>query len=174
MEGMKYWIGTVVAGLNSNATRTVRGAISFNSSTHLPPSAGSPLTMKPVMLPPGCARFATKPLPIGSDTPVNTIDCRRLVGKSGDHGRGYTQDGIGPHFDQFFGQHSHPVGITGSPAKFDPELAVFSPTQLCERTPERCQPRLRSPIALRIAHQHADQPRPVRLLRARCERPRRR
>jgi hypothetical protein len=43
MEGMKYWIGTVVDGLNSNATRTVRGAISFNSSTHLPPSAGSPL-----------------------------------------------------------------------------------------------------------------------------------
>jgi hypothetical protein len=32
------------------------------------------LTMKPVMLPPGCARFAAKPLPIGSDTPVNTIE----------------------------------------------------------------------------------------------------
>src|SRR6516165_6496191 len=73
MEGMKYWIGTVVAGLNSNATRTVRGAISFNSSTHLPPSAGSPLAWKPVMLPPGCARFVAKPLPIGSDTDVNTI-----------------------------------------------------------------------------------------------------
>src|SRR5262249_52547654 len=29
--------------------------------------------MKPVMLPPGCARFAAKPLPIGSDTPANTI-----------------------------------------------------------------------------------------------------
>src|SRR5262249_42600620 len=56
--------------------------------------------------------------------------------------------------------------------KFDLELAVFSPAQLCERTPERCQPRLRSPIALRIAHQHADQPRPVRLLRSRFERPR--
>src|SRR6516165_11544481 len=74
MEGMKYWIGTVVAGLNSNATRRVRGAISFNSSTHLPPSAGSPLAWKPVVLPPGCARFAAKPLPIGSDTPTNTIE----------------------------------------------------------------------------------------------------
>jgi hypothetical protein len=29
--------------------------------------------MKPVMLPPGCARFAAKPLPIGSDMPANTI-----------------------------------------------------------------------------------------------------
>src|SRR6516164_7644966 len=72
MEGMKNWIGTAVAGLNSKATRTVRGAISFNSSTHLPPTAGS-LTVKPVMLPPGCARFAAKPLPIGSVTDANTI-----------------------------------------------------------------------------------------------------
>jgi len=31
------------------------------------------LTVKPVMLPPGCARFAAKPLPIGSDTDVNTM-----------------------------------------------------------------------------------------------------
>src|ERR1700730_5950966 len=72
MEGMKYWGDTAVAGLNSNATRTVRGAISFNSCTHFPPSAGS-LIMKPVMLPPGCAIFAAKPLPTGSDTPVNTM-----------------------------------------------------------------------------------------------------
>src|SRR6266853_2542977 len=74
MDGREYWSGTVVAGLNSNAIRTVRGATFFNRSTHFPPSvpAGS-LDMKPVMLPPGCARFAAKPLPIGSDTPANTI-----------------------------------------------------------------------------------------------------
>src|SRR5262245_43462557 len=35
-------------------------------------------------------------------------------------------------------------------------------------------PRLRSPIALRIGHQHADPAHPFRLLRARDERPRRR
>ena len=63
MDGKVYWSGTAVAGLNSNSIRTVRGAISFNSSTHFPPSvpAGS-LAMKPVMLPPGCARFEAKPL----------------------------------------------------------------------------------------------------------------
>src|SRR5258706_12033358 len=74
MDGREDWSGTAVAGLNSNPIRTVRGAISFNSSTHFPPSvpAGS-LDMKPVMLPPGCAMFAAKPLPIGSDTPANTI-----------------------------------------------------------------------------------------------------
>jgi hypothetical protein len=36
--------------------RAVRGAISFNSSIHLPPIAGS-LPVKPVMLPPGCANL---------------------------------------------------------------------------------------------------------------------
>ena len=37
------WSGTAVAGLNRNSIRTVRGAISFNSSTHFRPSvpAGS-------------------------------------------------------------------------------------------------------------------------------------
>src|SRR6185295_14283212 len=100
MEGVKYLIGTVVAGLNSNATRTVRGAISFNSCTHFPPSAGS-LIMKPVMLPPGCAGFAAKPLPIGSDTPrERDRNCPRLAGKGADHGRCHTQDCVGPQIDQ--------------------------------------------------------------------------
>src|SRR5262249_26951640 len=39
-----------------------------------PPSEGSALAWKPVMLPPGCARLAAKPLPMGSDTDVNTIE----------------------------------------------------------------------------------------------------
>src|SRR4249920_183111 len=143
MKGMKYWSGTAVAGLNSNATRTVRGAISFNSCTHFPPSAGS-LIMKPVMLPPGCAIFAAKPLPIGSDTPVNTMGivlvCPRFAGKGGDHGRGHTQDCIGPQIDQLFCQSPHPIRITGAPAKFDPEIAAFSPPQLRERTQEHREP----------------------------------
>jgi hypothetical protein len=62
-------------------------------------------------------------------------------------------------------------GIAAAPAKFGPEIATFRPPQFRERTPEGREPRLRSPIALRIPHLHADQPRPVRLLRARGERP---
>ena len=57
--------------------RTVRGAISFNSPTHLPPSAES-RAMKPVMLPPGCERLAAKPPPIGSATVANTIGIVRV------------------------------------------------------------------------------------------------
>ena len=57
--------------------RTVRGATSFSSATHLPPSAGLRF-VKPVMLPPGCATLAAKPLPTGSDTTANTIGIVRV------------------------------------------------------------------------------------------------
>src|SRR5215813_5534421 len=72
MEGIKDWRDATVAGLNRRATRTVRGAISFNRSTHLPPCAALSV-VKPVILPPGRARLAVKPLAIGSDTCTNTI-----------------------------------------------------------------------------------------------------
>ena len=58
--------------------RAVDGAICFNSSTHLPPSAESS-TVKPVIFPAGRAKLAAKPLPIGSDTVTKTIG---LVGIS--------------------------------------------------------------------------------------------
>src|ERR1700740_963144 len=136
MEGMKNWIGTVVSGLKRSATCTVRGAISFNSCTHLPPAAGS-LTRKPVMLPPGCPGFAAKPLPIGSDTPANTIGIVLVSRACADHGRCHTQDCVGPQIDQLLCQSPHPVRITGGPAKFDPEIAAFSPSQLGQRVSER-------------------------------------
>ena len=74
---MKSLGTTAVAGLNRSPTRAVRGAIAFNSSIHLPPTAGS-LVVKPVMLPPGWAKLAAKPLPIGSDTTANTIGIVRV------------------------------------------------------------------------------------------------
>src|SRR5260370_6530529 len=101
-------------------------------------------------------------------------NCLRLAGKGADYGRGRTEDRIGLQIDQLFCQSLHPIRIIGAPAKFDLEIAAFSPPQLRERTPESCEPRLRNPIALRIGHQHADQPHPARLLPARRERPGRR
>src|SRR5207237_5435983 len=119
--------------------RTVRGAIFFNSSTHFPPSvpAGS-LDMKPVMLPPGCARFR-------SEAAADRIryarehdrNCLRLAGKGADYGRGHTEDRIRPQIDQFVCQSPHPIRIIGAPAKFDPEIAAFGPPQLRECTSER-------------------------------------
>ena len=73
--GMKTEWGAVF-GLNIAAMRTVPGAISFSSCRHLPAKGGSKL-LKPVMLPPGLDRLATKPSPTGSPIPANTIgiDC---------------------------------------------------------------------------------------------------
>jgi hypothetical protein len=51
--------------------RLTRGAISFSSCSHLPAIAASD-TAKPVTLPPGWARFETKPPTIGSLTTANT------------------------------------------------------------------------------------------------------
>jgi len=64
-------------------------------------------------------------------------------------GRGYTQDGIGSHIDQFFCQRPHLIRITGGPVKLDPEIATFRATQLGERTPGTYEPRLRNPITHR-------------------------
>src|ERR1700730_7926375 len=77
MDERKNWGDAAVAGFNRSATRTMRGAISFNSPIHLPQTAGW-LVVKPVMLPPGCAKLALKPLPIGSDTTANTIGIVRV------------------------------------------------------------------------------------------------
>ena len=173
-KSMKNCGGAAVAGLNRSATRTVRGAISFNSSIHLPPTAGS-LVVKPVMLPPGRARLAAKPLPIGSATTANTIGIVRVSRASAPvTGVVTTEDRVGSQIDQLFCERLDPIRITGAPAKFDPEIAAFRPPQLRERIPERRDLRLRSRIALRKAHQHADQPHPFGLLRTRRDRPCRR
>jgi len=77
MEGMKYRGGADVSGFNRSAMPTVRGAICFNSSTHLPPCSEIS-TENPVMLPPGRARLAPKPLEIASATITNTMGIVRV------------------------------------------------------------------------------------------------
>jgi hypothetical protein len=69
------------AGLNSIATLATRGAISLSSSTHLPPSEPT-IAWKPVTLPPGCAKLATKPLPTGSETVAKTMGMVRVCCRS--------------------------------------------------------------------------------------------
>ena len=60
------WIGNVREN-DGDSTLVTRGAMSLSSSSHLPPIVGS-VTVKPVTLPPGRGRPATKPLPTGSAT----------------------------------------------------------------------------------------------------------
>src|SRR5262249_19500162 len=68
---------TGFAAFRTTATRVTRGAISLSSSSHFAPKANSTF-MKPVVLPPGRARLATKALPTGSVTFANTIGTERF------------------------------------------------------------------------------------------------
>jgi hypothetical protein len=49
---------------NSTATRRIFAAVSLSTLSHLPPISGSK-DQKPVRLPPGRARFVTRPLSMG-------------------------------------------------------------------------------------------------------------
>src|SRR5262245_39867081 len=69
------------AGLNSIATLATCGAISLSSSNHLPASEPT-IAWKPVTLPPGRARLATKPLPTGSETVAKTMGMVRVCSNS--------------------------------------------------------------------------------------------
>src|SRR5262249_49710744 len=91
-------------------------------------------------------------------------NCSRLAGKGASDGSAPTEERVGPQIDQPFCKRPEHIRITIAPAKFDPEIAAFSPPQLRESTPQRRNRRLPSRIALNKAHEHADQPHPVRLL----------
>src|SRR5262245_21626442 len=66
------------------------------------------------------------------------------------------------------------VNVARSPVIVHPDVASFRPTHVLQRFPERRNAGLSLRIALGKAHQYTDPPHPVRLLRARRERPRRR
>src|SRR6516162_9323749 len=67
----KYTAYGADTGLNRRVTREIRGAISLSNSTHFPAIVGS-ILVKPVTLPPGRGKLATKPLPTGSETVAKT------------------------------------------------------------------------------------------------------
>src|SRR5262245_36449008 len=66
----------------------------------------------------------------------------------------------------------HRLRIGGvRPASIDPQIAAVHPAQFLQLLDERSALRPSFRIALRPAHQYADAPHPLRLLRARRERP---
>jgi hypothetical protein len=70
-----------VSGLSTIAIRSIAGAISFSSSSHLPPIVGSKF-VKPVELPPGRGKDSTNPLPTGSATTTKTFGTARVSCRS--------------------------------------------------------------------------------------------
>ena len=113
-EGRKYDPPEgAVSGLNIIPTRITRGAISFSSSSHLPPIVGSRL-MKPVIFAPGREKLATV-RPYWVDTVTNTIgsvSVSPVLSRSGPAwGRG-CDDQVGSQFNQLFGQMLHQINIS--------------------------------------------------------------
>jgi hypothetical protein len=64
--------------------------------------------------------------------------------------------------------------IERTPARIDLNVAPFHPSQLLESLAERGQVIMKFRVVLSVRHQDADPPFPLRLLRARRERPRNR
>src|SRR5262245_66433733 len=65
-------------GLNKKTMRVTSGAISLSNSTHFSVIEDSKL-VNPVTLPPGRAKLATKPSPMGSATDTNTIEMQLVI-----------------------------------------------------------------------------------------------
>src|SRR5262245_12491558 len=75
-------IPEAMVGSRRTATRLTPGAICLSTSSHFPLRPYSNMR-KPVALPPGRAKFATKPAPTGSMTTANTIGTVRVACSNG-------------------------------------------------------------------------------------------
>jgi hypothetical protein len=75
-------IPEAMAGSRRTATRVTPGTICLSSSSHFPLRPYSNMR-KPLALPPGRAKLATKPAPTGSMTIVNTIGTVRVACSNG-------------------------------------------------------------------------------------------
>src|SRR6516225_6547585 len=160
------------AGLNSIATLVTRGAISLSSSNHLPPSEPSK-AWKPVTFPPGRARLATKPLPTGSETVAKTMGMVRVCCRSAAV-VGVTDERIrsGCRATSSFANRCLASASLGRhPARVEPDVAAFHPPELLKSLSECGEEPWSFQVVLGIAHQHANPPHMLGLLRACRKRP---
>src|SRR5215831_18188738 len=154
------------------ATRVTPGATSRISSSHFPLMPYS-IDVKPVALPPGCARLWTKPAPTGSGVSVNTIGTVR-VACSNDPATApaASQDDVRRERKELGRVFANALGIARPPARVDLDVAGDGPARLPQPLQERGDAGLPFRILRGRGHEHADAPHPL-ALRARRERVRR-
>src|ERR1700704_524684 len=176
-DGATDWIAPhipmpdAIAGSRRTATRDKRGAISLSTSSNFPPMLYSN-TVKPVVLPPGRARLATKPPDwIGDRHEHDRNRAGYLLQRRYAWGA-HAQDDVGCKRDQFRRAFADAIGVGSAPAILDAHVAAVGPAQLLQSLQERGDPGHRLRIVRGERHQHADAPHFIRLLRARSERPR--
>src|SRR5262245_49495218 len=90
------------------------------------------------------------------------------------HRRPRGHDHVRDRTDQFRRSGLFAGRIANAPAIVDAHVAAVGPAQPLQRVEERCNAHLTFAISLWVDDQHADAPRPLRLLRARRDRPSRR
>ena len=64
-------------------------------------------------------------------------NCPRLASEGAGYRRARSEDRAWSQIDQVFCGRVHPIHIAGTPAKFDPEIAAFHPSQFSKGSPER-------------------------------------
>jgi hypothetical protein len=114
------------------ANRRTRGTISCISSSRLPTRSGDWID-KPVTLPPGLDKLATKPLPIGSVANAKTIgmaDVALLCGR--DIGLSVRYDDVHLKSDEFCHDLCGPIVASLSPTIRDRHGAAFNPIELVQ------------------------------------------
>jgi hypothetical protein len=84
------------------------------------------------------------------------------------------EDQIEPHLDELAREIPDSLGVARAPAVLDLDVAPVAPAEFLQRSGERGHEGWPGRIALGNAHEHADAPRPLALLRVGRERPRRR
>jgi hypothetical protein len=113
--------------------------------------------VKPVALPPGCGRLATKPLPTGSATSRKTIG--RVAGvlqHHTGHKRAARQNQIGLERNEFLCRSLHQSDIGLRPSNVDFDVAAFRPSEFSELVPKRRDQGSRLGIGLVRIRQDAD------------------
>src|SRR5262249_37056204 len=144
------------SGLRMTPTRVTCGATSLSSSSDFPYLSNSP-GAKPVMLPPGRARLATKPLPTGSVIWAKMIGRLRVSCCSGCNASAVLTritSGSRPH--QLFRVGTDARRVGAAPAIVDADVAAVAPAEFFKRLPERRQVRPRFRIILDERVEHAD------------------
>ena len=126
------------------------------------------------MLPPGCARLATKPCATGSltrDEHDRHSGSRRLDRTQPD--TAVDRDHVRHPLPQLLCDAAGPLAVQHSPEVIDGDVAAGDPPGLFQSVSERSGAQLSLRVALNVLHYHCDPPHPFALLRAHRERPRR-
>src|SRR5262249_6209046 len=145
-------------GSRRTATRVTPGAMSRISSSHFPLMPYS-IDVKPVALPPGCARLSTKPAPTGSGVSVNTIGTVRVSLSNGPATAPplarMTSGASASSSAAYWRMRS---ASPAPPARVDAHVAGDGPARLPQPLHERAHARLSFRVVRGRRHEHADAP----------------